>query len=551
MGVESIDTEYTVNTTRDHFKSGTAFHSYYDDTFSYTDTVELSVAVAAPGSREWRPRVKEWLVLICISILTMLVAFDGTMVIPFIPGLSLTFGEPLSSTLWLNTCYHLASVTGQIFFSILAEVIGHGPLLVAASVLSTVGTGVCGGSLQLSELVAGRFIQGLGGGGIVSVSLLCLPENIPDKHLIRFSSYVSRVRLAGAILGLVMGTLFYEYIAWRGAFYSSFFFCALGMLVIPFAIDLRGHRGVSSRTLLKMDWLGAVLTLLGLCSLLIGISWGGTSYPWSDWRVLTPLAVGTSSILALAVYETTWAIRPFFHKNDFRTLPVLMMYTGSFLHGFTLFYHLQNLTIYFIFVRSLPLPLTAASLASIIALALLTLTLTEKLAVLDNRRHCFWLVRVGWMLLILCTGCLVTLNSTTPTTGWILILVATGAGHGCLLSGFKKCLRPAPVPRDYGEQEERSVNPTSALLMCSLFRTMGMCLAVTVSGTLFLDRVAVELEGQSFESAQGQATGTAWASIPEDRFRSTCAASLEFLWLVLTGVASLGGVSSVFTRTVG
>lgn len=85
MGVESIDTDYTANTTRDHFKSGTAFHSYDDDTFSYTDTVELSVAVANPGSREWRPRVKEWLVLICISILTMLVAFDATMVIPFIP----------------------------------------------------------------------------------------------------------------------------------------------------------------------------------------------------------------------------------------------------------------------------------------------------------------------------------------------------------------------------------------------------------------------------------------------------------------------------------
>lgn len=141
------------------------------------------------------------------------------------------------------------------------------------------------------------------------------------------------------------------------------------------------------------------------------------------------------------------------------------------------------------------------------------------------------------------------------------MLVATGTGHGCLVSGYKKCLRPAPVPRDYAygdgdgdcEQEERSVNPTSALLMCELFRTVGMCLAVTVSGTLFLDRVTVGLEGQSFESAsaQGQTAETAWARIPEDRFRSTCTASLEFLWLVLTGVASLGGVSSVFTRAVG
>lgn len=80
-----------------------------------------------------------------------------------------------------------------------------------------------------------------------------------------------------------------------------------------------------------------------------------------------------------------------------------------------------------------------------------------------------------------------------------------------------------------------------------------MCLAVTVSGTLFLDRVTVGLEGQSIETAiaHGQTTGSAWARVPDDRFRSTCTASLEFLWLVLTGVTSLGGVSSVFTRAVG
>lgn len=85
MGVESIDTDYTANTSRDHFKSGTAFHNYDDDAFSYTDTVELSVTVANTGNREWSPRVKEWLVLICVSLLTMLVSFDATMVIPFLP----------------------------------------------------------------------------------------------------------------------------------------------------------------------------------------------------------------------------------------------------------------------------------------------------------------------------------------------------------------------------------------------------------------------------------------------------------------------------------
>jgi hypothetical protein len=170
---------------------------------------------------------------------------------------------------------------------------------------------------------------------VVAVSLLCLAEHIPEKHLVRFSSYVSRIRLLGAILGLVMGSLVYEYIAWRGAFYSSFFFCALGMLVIPFAVELRGSRGISSWTLLKMDWLGAVLTLVGLSSFLVGISWGGTSYPWADWRVITPLSLGTCSILVLVVYQMKWAVRPFFHRNDFSTLPVLLMYTGSFLHGFT------------------------------------------------------------------------------------------------------------------------------------------------------------------------------------------------------------------------
>ncbi|GAB1198458.1 hypothetical protein APSETT444_007781 [Aspergillus pseudonomiae] len=287
---------------------------------------------------EWMPGVKEWLVTTCISILVMMDAFNTTVVIPLMPGFSSIFQQPLESVLWINTSYLIGNASGQGLFAMLAEVLGHGPILLSSAVLATTGTGICGGSLSLSVLIAGRFIQGFGGGGVVGVSLLIVAELIPKSHQVQFSTYIFRAQMIGMVIGSVAGGVYHDYTNYIWAFYSSFVFCAMGLLVIPFALDLRGHgqeNKLSTTSRFRtMDWIGAILTLLGMGTLLTGIGWEGTQNTLDSWQTLVPICVGSIFLIALVFHQTLWAMHPMFSSRVFRDLSSTMLQTGGFLHGF-------------------------------------------------------------------------------------------------------------------------------------------------------------------------------------------------------------------------
>lgn len=85
MGAESIYTDYTDDSSRYYYKPRRDFHSFDGDTLSFAETVDLSVTECNHEGMEWKPLVKDWLVLTCVSILTLMEAFDTTMVIPIIP----------------------------------------------------------------------------------------------------------------------------------------------------------------------------------------------------------------------------------------------------------------------------------------------------------------------------------------------------------------------------------------------------------------------------------------------------------------------------------
>jgi MFS family permease len=140
--------------------------------------------------------------------------------------------------------------------------------------------------------------------------------------------------MCGAILGPVVGGLFADYASWTWAFYFNFTFCALGLLIIPFAVDLRVSKHIPLRKLRILDWSGATMALIGFGGILAGLSWGGSSYRWSEWQTIVPIAVGGGVLLALVFYESLWALHPQFGRKVFRSRMMNMTYLGCFLHGF-------------------------------------------------------------------------------------------------------------------------------------------------------------------------------------------------------------------------
>ena len=253
---------------------------------------------------------------------------------PSIQDLANKFAKPLASTFWVNTIYLIFSASSQLYFTMMSEIFNHGPRWIIAVVFATIGTGICCGSMSLAELVVGRMVQGIGGGGAMSLCFIVMTDTAPESMHSRYSCYILLTRMCGGILGPVIGGLFVDYADWRWAFYFNFIFCALGLLAIPFAVDLRALRYIPMRKLRVLDWTGATLALLGLGALLVGLSCGGTSYRWKDWQTIVPLAVGAVVLLVLLLYESKWALYPQFGKRVFRSRMMTMTHLGCLLHGF-------------------------------------------------------------------------------------------------------------------------------------------------------------------------------------------------------------------------
>ncbi|KAE8372388.1 major facilitator superfamily domain-containing protein [Aspergillus bertholletiae] len=500
-----------------------------------------------PRQPEWIPGVKEWLVTTCISILVMMDAFNTTVVIPLIPGLSSVFQQPLENALWINTSYLIGNASGQGLFAMLAEVLGHGPILLSSSVLATAGTGICGGSLGLSVLVTGRFIQGIGGGGVVGVSLLIIADLIPKSHQVQFSTYIFRAQMIGMVIGSVAGGVYHDYTSYIWAFYSSFVFCAMGLLVIPFALDLRGHgqgnKPSATSKFRTMDWIGVMLTLLGMGTLLTGVGWGGTQYDWGNWHTLLPLCAGGIFFIVLILYETMWAMQPMFSSRVFQDLPSTMLQTGGFLHGFVLSSHLHCLPLYLLFVKSLDTTFIGLSLVALTGLAVPALMISGTTQFYRRPHISAWVTRVGWLLTITATGCSLLLNASIPTPGWVIILLVAGLGSALLMTGYNLCIHVNTL-RFYtgqGTRESAQVSATS-ILIYSILRTWGMCIAIPISGTVIFNYLSSQGLPDMSIGHTGRHSGTYATQENKDAF----ADALLVLWKGYTGIAALGGISSLF-----
>ncbi|PIG87565.1 MFS multidrug transporter [Aspergillus arachidicola] len=460
---------------------------------------------------EWTPGVREWLFTTCITILVMMDAFNTTVVIPLMPGFSHIFQQPLENALWINTAYLIGNASGQALFAITRD---------------NWDRYMWGFSESGRVLVAGRFIQGIGGGGVVGVSLLIVADLIPKSHQVQFSTYIFRAQMIGMVIGSVAGGVYHDYTTYIWAFYSSFVFCAMGLLVIPFALDLRGHgpeNKLSATSRFRtMDWIGAMLTLLGMGTILTGIGWGGTQNAWDNWQTLVPICVGGIFLIILVLYETMWAMQPMFSSRVFRDLSSTMLQAGGFLHGFILSSHLHYLPLYLIFVKSLNTTLIGLCLVALTGLAVPALMVSGTGQVFRRPHISTWITRIGWLFTITATGCSHLLNTSIPTYGWVIIFLVAGLGSALLTLGYNLCIHVNTL-RFYPGQETRESAKRD-------------------------HHIQLPISSKTCLTCQPGTQAAIGAYAPQED-KDAFADALQVLWKGYTAIAALGGISSLFIRS--
>jgi MFS family permease len=181
----------------------------------------------------------------------------------------------------------------------IADVVGRTPVLVGALLLFAVGSLITAASYDLSLVVSGRFLQGVGGGGLVPATLALVADLWPDERRGLPLGVVGAVQELGSVLGPLYGAVVLAVADWRTIFWLN-----LGVALV-LALLLRGRQRRRNPVAAVVGLLACValaLTLTAPARLANGVTLGLPFVPFTgESRLLTPIGVATLVLAALWV----------------------------------------------------------------------------------------------------------------------------------------------------------------------------------------------------------------------------------------------------------
>ncbi|MEV6288117.1 MFS transporter [Kribbella sp. NPDC051770] len=175
----------------------------------------------------------------------------------------------------------------------ITDVVGRTPVLVGALMLFAVGSLITAAAYDLSLVVTGRFLQGIGGGGLVPATLALVADLWPPAKRGLPLGVVGAVQELGSVLGPLLGAAVLAVADWRWIFWLNL------IVAVVLAVLLRGRqRPPISAAVGVLACVALGLTLTAPERLATGITLGLPFVPFTgDSRLLTPIGVATAVLL--------------------------------------------------------------------------------------------------------------------------------------------------------------------------------------------------------------------------------------------------------------
>ncbi|ALS60479.1 MDR family MFS transporter [Pandoraea norimbergensis] len=267
---------------------------------------------------------------------TMLVALDQTVVGTALPTIVAEL-KGFEYYAWVATSYLLTSVITVPIFGRLGDYYGRKPFVIAAIVVFTGASVLCGAANSMPFLVIARALQGIGGGMLVGTAFACIPELFPDPHVrLRWQVMLSSAFGIANAIGPSLGGFLTEAYGWRSVFYVNL---PVGLLGLWFVARHLPHMRADDHGKASLDWLGALLIAAALGSLQMLVEWLPADGLSRGVVFLFVAFVVTSLALYWWEQRTSHPIIPFemFRNPSLAALFVLAVFGGFSMFG-VLFY---------------------------------------------------------------------------------------------------------------------------------------------------------------------------------------------------------------------
>jgi len=411
----------------------------------------------------------------------------------------------------------------------LGDLYGRKIVLQSALVLFLIGSALCGLAQGMTELIAFRAIQGLGGGGLMVSAQAAIGDVVPPRERGKWTGLFGAVFGVSSVAGPLIGGFLTTNVSWRWIFYVNI---PLGLVALGvLAVTLPSKR---ERVEHAVDYVGTVLLAVALSALVLATTLGGTTYDWGS-----PFIIGLGVISVIGIVAFTYAERrakePILPPSLFRNRVFVVTSAVGLVVGFALFGGLTFLPLFQQVVRGDSPTESGLQLLPVMGGLLFTSIVAGQVITRTGRYRWFPIAgtAIGTLGLLL----LAQLDRQTSTALAAVYMLIFGLGLGMVMQVLVLAVQNAV---DY---EHLGVATSGA----TLFRSIGGSLGTALLGAVFTNKLSHELAanlpsgagGASASANVGSLDPSALERLPaaiRDGYLTSFTDAVDLVFLVAAGI---------------
>lgn len=399
-------------------------------------------------------------------MLGMLVAsISQTIVSPALPRIVAELGG-MSHYSWVATAAMLVSAVTVPIVGKFSDLYGRRTFYIGGIMVFMAGTVFAGFAQSFWMLVAARAVQGLGMGTLMPLSQTIIGDIIPPRQRGKYQGLMGAVFGVTSVAGPLAGGFITDHLGWRWLFFVTL---PIGLLALVFIVKFLHIPHVPRRA--KIDYPGIATLTLGLTSLLLAVSLGGSSWAWGSTESLGLFALAALSLSAFIAIERR-AVEPVLPLRLFRIRTITLSLIAAFGIAIVMFGAIIYIPVYAQGVVGVSATNSGLILMPLM-LGTLSMGIITGLLVTRTGQYLPFML-TGIAIMFVGTLMLTRLDHHATGTQLTLAMVVVGVGLGMAMQQFTLVVQNAVTRSDMGV----------ATSSTQFFRNVGSTVGIAIYGAV-------------------------------------------------------------------